>query len=36
VAPPPNPQVKFLVGFLKVEKSISEGIWKSYHRRMRG
>jgi hypothetical protein len=36
VAPPPNPQRKILVGFFKVEKSIPKGIWKSYHRRMRG
>jgi len=36
VASPPNPPVKFLVGFLKVEKSIAEEIWGSYHRRMRG
>jgi len=31
VASPPNPQVKFLVGFLKVKKSITEEIWGSYH-----
>jgi hypothetical protein len=31
VAPPPNPQRKILVGFFKVEKSISEETWRSYH-----